>query len=137
VFLSHKSSLLTYLKMSAWGDYRNLVDKRKRAQQHLVEIDEEAWNRREDVEAGSFEERVALEQGNSLAERLLRQCATSDDDRLVFEMLVEKVRDTETCLQMLGWSSGPESTERLRRAKDRIDKCIKRTGRRIYSEEEQ
>jgi hypothetical protein len=134
-FNPERSALLTFLKMSSWGDYRNLVDKRAREQRRFVEIGDDDWNRRVDAGARGFEKPAEVDLGNALADRLMKQCAKNDDDRLVFEMLVDKIRDTETCLKMLNWPSGAEGTERLRNAKDRIDKCIKRAGRKLAAEE--
>jgi DNA-directed RNA polymerase specialized sigma24 family protein len=134
-FKPEKASLLTYLKMSAAGDYLNLVAKRRRAHQHVVEKDEEFWNRRAEGDEGEYESLESLEPGNSLAQQVMNHCVKSDEDRLVFEMVVDKIRDTKTCLEMLDWPPGSESTDRLRKAKERIDKCIKRAGQRLHVEE--
>jgi DNA-directed RNA polymerase specialized sigma24 family protein len=135
-FNPSKASLLTYLKMSAAGDYLNMVAKRTRERQRFVEKDEEFWKRESDADARGFEDRVILDHGNSLADKLTKHCVTNDEDRLIFEMLVDRVRDSKTCLSMLNWPESPENIERLRRAKERVDKCIKRAGRRLRLEDE-
>jgi DNA-directed RNA polymerase specialized sigma24 family protein len=130
-----KRLLFGYLKMSAWNDYVNIVQKRDRQPQIVVGIDEEYWNNVADEGTGSPEEQTEDDADGSITQKLKAQCVKSDEDQIVFELLRDNVRDSKTCLLALGWPPGPESTERLRNAKERIMKCLRRAYSRVKGEE--
>ncbi len=127
-------SLLGYLNMSALSDFLNLVDKRKRRPQLRVGIEDEVWNKYADDDAQSFEDEVIDQDDSELVRKLRSQCVRTDEDRIIYELLLDKVRETSKCLEALGWPEGAESTERLRNAKDRIKKCLQRAHSRFVQE---
>jgi hypothetical protein len=135
-FKPQMRSLVGYLGMSAWKDYLNLVDKRKRRPQTGVGIDEEFWNKIPD-DAQSIEDEVATEddEASELVRKLKDQCVKSAEDQIIYGLLIDRVRETDNCLQALGWEPGNENTERLRNAKERIIKCLRRAHSRFVKED--
>jgi DNA-directed RNA polymerase specialized sigma24 family protein len=134
IFDPEKKSLLGFLYMSAWFDYVNLVDKRKRRVSTIVGIDDEVWNRFKDDDAQSFEDDVADEDDSELVRRLKDHCVKTTEDRIIYGLIVDRIRETDRGLAALGWIPGADSTERLRNAKERIVKCLRRTHSRFVQE---
>jgi DNA-directed RNA polymerase specialized sigma24 family protein len=133
-FDPEQKSLFGYLKMSALGDYKNLIEKRKRRPVLSVGIEDKVWNKLADDDSSSVEDDVTNDDGSEFVVKLRSQCVKSNEDRVIYELLLDRIRDTNSCLEALGWPQGAESTERLRNAKERIIKCLRRAHSRFVQE---
>ncbi|HEY8447890.1 MAG TPA: hypothetical protein VIL01_12360 [Thermomicrobiales bacterium] len=125
-----KRSLSGYLFMSAQGDLRNLLEKHRRTSQHIP-FDEHVENstpaRNSLAEHGDLADVVAgKESERSLRERLLAM-AQDEEERIVLELMMDGVRETDVYIQALGRQGQPEVLrKRLYTIKDRLTKRIRR-----------
>lgn len=124
-----RKELYSYLRMSAEGDLKNLLDKerrRTRDQESLegdVEVDKKSRN--SPLQLVSIPDQEAEKQ--ELREKL-EDVLQSEKDVEVAEMILNEIRKTEHYVDVLNLSDLPieKQREEVKRAKDRIKKALKR-----------
>jgi len=124
-----RGDLYSYLRMSAEGDLKNLLDKEKRRtrnQENLegdVEVDRKSRN--SPLQLVSIPDQEAEKQ--ELREKL-RDILQNEKDVEVAEMILDGIRKTEHYADVLSLSDLPieKQREEVKRTKDRIKKALKR-----------
>jgi len=119
-----RASLRGYLKMSADGDLRNLLEKEKRREKPKESLDKIVELRggvRKRNQTGK-----ALE-GKEI-EAHIEEIVSDEADREVVEMMLDGVRKTERYAEVLGIDHLPieEQRTKVKRAKDRLKKKLQR-----------
>lgn len=116
-----------YLRMSAQGDFRNAF-KAAVARERGIDVgfDQDDWNRLPD--AGDAAEAIedALDAA-ALRERFA-DVPETDEERVVFGLMLDGVRSNEAVARALGWSVPfiPTQAAAINRIKDRLNKRISR-----------
>jgi RNA polymerase sigma factor (sigma-70 family) len=121
-----RGALAAYLRMSATGDLKNLLDReRKRCekQKHWDCVEDDVVARNSDDEGDDFDlpsfDRPAIA-------AVIR--GFSEEERKVFELMRAGERCNEVFAAALGWAnlSRDEQSDRVKRVKDRIKQRLKR-----------
>lgn len=135
-FDPRKLSLVAYLRMSARGDMLNLLDKKRRREQRLTDIERSTTI----PEENPIEVHFALDEWLSQYTDLSRQevlaaleTEIDPNDKGVLMLMLEGVRETHRYARVMGISRQDEKTQRqeVKRAKDRLIKQLQRFGQRI------
>jgi DNA-directed RNA polymerase specialized sigma24 family protein len=123
VYVPSRSDLPTYLRMSALGDLRNLLEResrhhRQREDRDCVELPAEGGNDFPEDELPSFDHPALAEVVAALA----------PVERQVFELMRSGERKTEAFAEVLGLDDRPTDVQarEVKRAKDRIKVRLKR-----------
>lgn len=133
-------TLFGYLKMSAQGDLKNILDKERRRR----EAERKASIKAVELEAGS---RNTLQEDNELEDvtngfgdedesakedilRKVREELPDTRDQRMLELMMDNVRKTEEFAKVLGIQDTEKSKQRkiVKQNKDRIKKRIQRLG---------
>jgi RNA polymerase sigma-70 factor (ECF subfamily) len=134
-----KITLFAFLRMAVRGDMLNLIDKNRRQEQRLVDLDDPAIEsglpQADSVEA-HFELDEWLQQHTDLSrQELLEALANELDntDREILLLMLEGVRATTEYAEVMGIGYQDEVDQRreVKRAKDRIIKKLQRFGQRM------
>ena len=119
-----KSGLMTYLRMVAWGDFRNLLAKESRHASRRVSLESVEFSR---SDGNDVSERVADDMdGQKLIEDLKRGMTL--EERAVFALMIEGERSTAVAAEAMGIDHLParEQAREVKRVKDRIKKRVRR-----------
>ncbi len=120
-----------YLKMSAKGDFLNLLQRERTREagneSGVVRFDFESWNNLVHEDTDLVEE---IEDASAAGELLAfaRSCAHNDEDRTVLELMVKFEKKTGVFAEALGIAHLPETEQRalVNKIKDRLSKRLKR-----------
>lgn len=131
-----KLSVVAYLRMAAWGDMLNLLDKNRRRDQRLIELDELSVQADENPIETYFALDEWLEQFTDLSRREVLAALEAEidsNDKAILVLMMEGVRETERFAEVMGIAELDEVTQRreVKRAKDRLIKQLQRFGQRI------
>jgi RNA polymerase sigma-70 factor, ECF subfamily len=120
-----KSSLVNYLLMSAEGDLRNLLSKKRLSTVSLEAIQESGLGEKTLPSEDSAEEQLG---SFSETEQWLRQRIVDPLDLTVINLLAENVRETQSYAEALNIQHLPlaEQKIRVKRHKDRLKKKLRR-----------
>jgi len=131
-----KLSLAGYLRMSARSDMLNLLDKKRRRDQRLTDIESITIV----PEENPIEAHFALDEWLAQYTDLSRQevlaaleAEINPDDISILMLMLDGVRETQRFAQVMGIADQDEKTQRqeVKRAKDRLIKQLQRFGQRI------
>jgi RNA polymerase sigma factor (sigma-70 family) len=128
-FDPQRTSLLTYLVMIARGDAMNLIRDRGAQRKNyirLVELNAPDGN----IADASADRRLDAE---SLLRAHIDEIAETDMDRRVLELMLRDERETAVYAAALGIEhlSLPQQRRTVKRAKDKIEKGLRRLGKRL------
>jgi len=131
-----KLSLAAYLRMAARGDVLNLLDKNRRRERRLVNLEDLSA----ESEGNPIEEHFALdewlEQHTDLSRQELLAALDAEldpSDKDILLLMMEGVRETHRYAQVMGITYQDEMEQRreVKRAKDRLIKQLQRFGQHI------
>ncbi len=135
-----KSSLRTYLCMDARGDMLNELEKRKRRNKRIVQLDEE-FVELQSEDGNSIQEDIddwLLKYTSISREQLLQELSDelSPIDIQIVISMSDGIRDVEHYSAIIGVQnlSAEERKREVKRAKDRIKKKLERFGKRKGAE---
>ena len=120
-----RKSLYGYLRMSAMGDMLNLL--RKQRGLPVVSLDSVAKGMA--VGKSTVEDLVITKMSDEEVQKLLAQARRElldDEEWLVLQLMLDKVRDAQECVAILGWEHDSGATRRVYRLKDRVRKKVAR-----------
>lgn len=127
-----KLPILSYLRMLAGNDLKNLIAKearhaRRRAPIEAVELHPSAGNQQQD--GPSLPGGVSHE----LVRRRLQAQVPDSRDQEAMAMMIDGVRETAAYARVYGLQALPaeEQRKQVKRLKDRLDKTMKRLGVRL------
>ncbi len=132
-----KMSLFAYLRMDARGDMLNLIDKNRRIDQRLVDVDAPSLSL---PQLESVESHFALDEWLQEHTELSRQellekleAKLSHDEQQILLLMLDGVRSTKNYAAILNITEQDESVQRkeVKRAKDRLIKKLRRFGKEI------
>lgn len=131
-----KLSLAGYLRMSARSDMLNLLDKKRRRDQRLTDIENITLESKENPVEDHFalDEWLAQYTDLSRQEVLAALEAEIDPaDKGILMLMLDGVRETERYAQVMGIGNQEEKFQRqeVKKAKDRLVKQLQRFGQRI------
>lgn len=135
-----KLTLAAYLRMAARGDVLNLLDKNRRRQQRLVDLED----LNQEPEADPIEAHFALDEWLEQHTDLSRQqvlaaleAELDPNDKDILMLMLEGVRETERYAEVMGIAYQDEKAQRraVKRAKDRLVKQLQRFGQRISKDQ--
>jgi RNA polymerase sigma-70 factor (ECF subfamily) len=131
-----KLSLVAYLRMAARGDMLNLLDKNRRRDQHLTELEALPVELDENPIETYFALDEWLEQYTDLSRQEVLAALEAEldpDDRGILILMMEGVRETHRFAEVMGIAELDEMAQRreVKRAKDRLIKQLQRFGQRI------
>jgi hypothetical protein len=129
-----KRSLLGYLKMSAAADLKNEFSKEGRRRDHFAESVERPVELFNSDGKGIPGEPKAADDSDRIVEETISQLFTSDQDRQIAMLIVDRVRSTAKFVEILGIANKPmlEQRKAVKREKDRIKKVLQRQGGKHY-----
>lgn len=129
-----KLTLFAYLRMAARHDLLNAIDRSRRQQRPLLNIDEPAIQNQlvtePDMESEPFYLEQWLDNGDLSKQTMLRQFEAELDttDRQLFLLMLNGVRETEPYAEIMALASQPivKQRQEVKRAKDRLTKKLTR-----------
>jgi len=133
-------SLFAYLRMAAKYDMLNLIEKRRRHQQKLLPLEEYQDVAVAEADRNSYQKAETLEawignytdlKASEVIQEALRQF--EGQEREILLLMLEGKRETAVYSEVLGIStlSVEDQQREVKRTKDRIQKRLKRLGRRL------
>jgi RNA polymerase sigma factor (sigma-70 family) len=131
-----KLSLVGYLRMSARSDMLNLLDKNRRRDQRLTDIE----NMTLESEENPLEAHFALDEWLAQYTDMSRQEVLSaleaeidPADKSILLLMLDGVRETERYAQVMDIADQDENLQKqeVKKAKDRLIKQLQRFGQRI------
>ncbi|NIT57458.1 MAG: hypothetical protein GWN00_14875 [Aliifodinibius sp.] len=131
-----KLSLAAYLRMSARSDFLNLLDKNRRREQRLTNIETIGAVPQENPIEDHFALDEWLEQYTNLSRQEVLAALKAEidpNDIDILMLMIEGVRETPRYAAVMGIADQDESVQRqeVKRAKDRLIKQLQRFGKRI------
>jgi RNA polymerase sigma-70 factor (ECF subfamily) len=131
-----KLSLAAYLRMAARGDMLNLLDKNRRRQRRLVNLENLPVEPEENPIEAHFALDEWLAQHTELSRRELLAALDAEidpNDKDILMLMLEGVRETERYAEVMGIAGEDETRQRqaVKRAKDRLIKQLQRFGQHV------
>jgi DNA-directed RNA polymerase specialized sigma24 family protein len=136
---ANRLSLFAYLRMAAKYDMLNQIEKQRRRERWLTDLDDagvalQLADRNTEQDNTELEEWLKQYTDLSLREVFVEANAQLDErDQQMLLMMLEGIRETSAYAELLGIDGLDEAARRqeVKRAKDRIMKRLKRLRRRI------
>ncbi len=141
-FNPKKLSLLAFLRMAARYDMMNAIDKHRRHSQRITSLDDPTTLLRlpgDDTlnEHIAFDEWLHEHTDLSFQEILeLLDAELDEEEKQMMFLMMEGVRESRPYAELLGFTDDDDASQRkeVKRAKDRLNKKLRRFGQRIDRE---